>query len=222
MQTTGTDAFYDEVRRTGMFTCVAAMVCLFVPGLFLFFVHGLTPEFSSLAQSLISVWAFTAVLAVVEPMIYFPILGFAGTYMSFMVGNVMNIRVPVAATVNELSDAKPGTVEADILTAVGIAGSVLGTTVVMLLGLLVFLPLLAVYMETTGPVSVSLDHVLDALYGALLAFFVFRAFKVSLLPLFLGIGLAFLKSDLPFAFVIPPLVVISVFGSRFMYKRKWI
>ena len=46
------------------------------------------------------------------------------------------------------------------------------------------------------------------------------ATELGLVPLVLAFAIAFIKNDLPYSMVIPPMVVVSVIAARMMYKRK--
>ena len=43
-----------------------------------------------------------------------------------------------------------------------------------------------------------------------------------MVPLILAFAIAFIKNDLPYSIVIPPMVAVSVIAARIMYKRKWV
>lgn len=214
--------FLDPVEKTGRRTMLAAVLCLFLPGLYLYFNYGLFPPVGPLFRALIAVWAFMIVMGLIEPVVYYPILGFGGTYMSFLTGNVLNLRVPVSATVQQAAETRPGTPEAEIISTLGIAGSVLSNVAVLVLGVLAFLPLIGETQGSGGPLAVALDQVLPALFGALGAMMLVKNPKLGIIPLSLGLVIALIKDDLPFSVTIPPMVIISVATARIMYKKGWV
>ena len=214
--------FIFPVQRVGRLTMVFAMACLFVPGLYLYFFHGLIPPLGIVMRSIFAVWAFMVVLAVIEPIIYYPILGIAGTYMSFLVGNVSNLRVPVSATVQQIVGTKEGTSEAEIISTIGIAGSLIGSISVMVVGAVAFLPFLESISGKDLAVGVAIDQVLPALFGALGCMFISKAPKLAAIPIGLGFLIALSGKNIPYSVVIPPMVVISILTARFMYKKNWV
>ena len=216
------DLFIRPVGRTGRRTILAAVACLFLPGLYLYAFHGILPPFMPLVRALIAVWAFMLVMGVIEPIVYYPILGFGGTYMSFLTGNILNLRVPVSATVQQVAGTKEGTPEAEIVSTLGIAGSVLANEAVMILGVLLFLPFIGEAQGSGTALAVALDQVLPALFGALGAMMLFRNPKLGLVPVGVGLIVALIKDDLPFSVTIPPMVIISVVSARIMYKKGWV
>ncbi len=214
--------FIGPVKNTGMITMLIAALCLFVPGLYLYIFHGLIPPFWSMVSAIVAVWSFMAIMAVVEPIVYYPVLGFGGTYMSFLVGNVLNLRVPVSATAQQVVGTKEGTPEAEIVSTLGIAGSVIGAQFVMIVGVLAFLPFITALEGTGSAMKVALDQVLPALFGALGGVFLFRVPKLGIVPLGLGLIVALINPNLPFSIVIPPMVILSIIAARIMYKKKWV
>jgi hypothetical protein len=214
--------FVAPVKNVGMITMIIGAVCLFVPGLYLYIFHGLIPPFWKMLSAIVAVWSFMAIMAVVEPIVYYPVLGFGGTYMSFLVGNVLNLRVPVSATAQQVVGTKEGTPEAEIVSTLGIAGSVIGSQLVMIVGVLAFLPFITALEGTGSAMKVALDQVLPALFGALGGVFLFKVPKLGIVPLGLGLIIALINPNLVFSIVIPPMVIISIIAARIMYKKKWV
>jgi len=216
------ERFLNPVRKTGMATIIVAIFCLFLPGLYLFFFHGLAPPFGPFIKALIAVWSFMIVMGVLEPIVYYPILGFGGTYMSFLVGNILNLRVPVSATAQQVVGTEEGSPEAEVVSTIGIAGSIIASELVMIVGILAFLPFINALSGSGSAMEIALDQVLPALFGALGGVFLFRVPKLGIVPLGLGFIIAFLKSDLPYSIVIPPMVILSILAARIMYKKGWV
>lgn len=216
------ERFLRPVERTGKYTILVAIVCLMLPGLYLYFFHGLTPPLGPMIKACIAVWSFMLVMGVLEPIVYYPILGFGGTYMSFLVGNLLNLRVPVSATAQQVVGTKEGSKEAEIVSTLGIAGSLIASELVMIVGVLAFLPFINKIQGSGLAVEVAFDQVLPALFGALGGIFLFRVPKLGIVPLGLGFIIAIFKSDLPYSIVIPPMVIISIIAARIMYKKKWV
>ncbi|MEN8245791.1 MAG: hypothetical protein ABFS43_12930 [Thermodesulfobacteriota bacterium] len=216
------EEFIKPVEKTGRYTILAAIFCMFLPGIVLYIVWGLVPDMGPLVRALIAVWSFMAIMGILEPIVYYPILGFGGTYMSFLVGNIMNLRVPVSATAQQVVGVKEGSPEAELVSTLAIAGSLVASELVLILGVLVFLPVIGRIQGSGMAVEVALNQVLPALFGALGGIFLFRSPKIGMVPLALAFAIAFIKNDLPYSIVIPPMVVISVIAARIMYKRKWV
>ena len=211
-----------QVQKYGRYTILAAVFCLFLPGLYLYFFHGLFPPVDVLFRALLAVWSMFIIIGLIEPIVYYPILGFAGTYMSFLVGNVLNLRVPVSITAQELAGTKPGTVEAEIISTLGIAGSIIASQLLMIVGILALLPFIGKLQESGTALSLAFEHVLPSLFGALCGMFLLKDIKLGMVPISLGIAIASINNKLPYSLVIPPMVIISIIAARLKYKKGWL
>jgi hypothetical protein len=216
------ERFIVPVKRVGRLTMLLAVVCLFFPGLYLYFFHGLMPPFGMIIRPLIALWSFMIIMGILEPIVYYPILGFGGTYMSFLVGNILNLRVPVSATAQQVVGTSEGSAEAEVVSTLGIAGSVIASELVMVVGMLAFLPFIDTIQGSGTAMETALDQVLPALFGALGGIFLFRVPKLGIVPLGIGFIIALFKSDLPYSVVIPPMVILSIVAARIMYKKGWV
>jgi len=216
------ERFIRPVERTGKYTILTAVVCLFIPGLYLWFFHGLFPPTVPLIRSLVGIWSFAIVFSIVEPIIYFSLIGFGGTYMAFLSGNLLNLRLPISITAQQVAGTTEGTPEAEIVSTLGVAGSLIASQVVLTAGVLFFLPFAGRIDQEGTATAAALDQVLPALFGALGGMFIFRSVKLGIVPVAVGVVVAILNRSLPFSYVIAPLVAVSIVSARFMYKKGWL
>lgn len=112
------------VVRLGVVTVAVPMVMCFLPSLYLYFMHGAAPSFEEAMKSWGMIAAIYGAFYVVEPVSYYPILGLTGTYISFLSGNIGNLRVPCAAVAQEAVGTEPGTPESELVATLGLTGSV--------------------------------------------------------------------------------------------------
>lgn len=111
---------------------------------------------------------------IVEFLIYTPMLGAGGSYLGFITGNLINMKIPCALNARDIVGTKAGTPENDIVSTLSIATSSLVTTVVIALGVLLITPLRPVLeAEVLQP---AYNNVVPALFGAM-AFQYFRKGK---------------------------------------------
>lgn len=101
--------------------------------------------------------AFVAVAAVygafyiIEPVTYFPILGTAGMYQAFLIGNIANKLVPSAIVAQATIDAKPGTRKAAYAATAGISGA----AAVHVVSLLLLVGVLGTWIVSVMPASIT-------------------------------------------------------------------
>ena len=89
------DEFMPRAHRVGRATLLIAMVVCLLPALYLSFWLGAFPGMGVILGAFLAVAAFAGIIWIVEPVSYFPVLGVCGSYMSFLSGNIGNMRLPV-------------------------------------------------------------------------------------------------------------------------------
>lgn len=111
---------------------------------------------------------------IVEFLIYTPMLGAGGSYLAFITGNLINMKIPCALNARDIVGTEAGTTENEIVSTLSIAASSLVTTVVIALGVFLMIPLRPVLeAEVLQP---AFNNVVPALFGAM-AFKYFRKGK---------------------------------------------
>jgi amino acid transporter len=156
-----------RVHLIGRSTMLIALVLSFMPIAYLYFVKGYQAPVHIYVTVTATLFALCIGMWITEPLIYYPMLGAAATYMSYLAGNCKNVRLPVQKSVLKRFGEKPSTPRGQILSAYCVGFSVFVNlavlTVVVLTGSY-FVPLLPKI------VLVGLDHVIPALIGTLLWF----------------------------------------------------
>ncbi|MCB2287626.1 hypothetical protein [Clostridium algidicarnis] len=106
--------FHKSVHLWGRITIGVALLCTMTIPIYLTFVLGYYPNSADIISGLISIVGFVGVIWIVEPISYFPTLGPAGTYMSFLSGNIGNMRLPVIVATQDALELTPGSEEAEV------------------------------------------------------------------------------------------------------------
>lgn len=127
-------------------------------------------------------------ICIVEFLIYVPILGPGGSYLSFITGNILNMKLPCAYNAREIAGTQAGTPEDSIITTLAVGVSSLVTMLVIFIGVLALIPLTPVLNNPT--LRPAFDNLLPALFGALGAQYFFKSWKISAIPLLLMIVLS--------------------------------
>jgi hypothetical protein len=131
--------WYLPVKKVGMTTLLLAAVFSFLPLVYLYFAKGILPDFTTSIRAWGLVAASFGAFYVVEPVSYYAILGLAGTYLSFLTGNISNLRLPCSAMAQEVLEVEEGSRKAEIVGTLGITGSVitnlLGVTLAAMIGM---------------------------------------------------------------------------------------
>ena len=117
----------------------------------------------------------------VEFLIYTPMLGAGGSYLAFITGNLINMKIPCMMNARGITDAEAGSAESEIVSTLSIAASAMTTTAVIALGVLLLIPLQPVL---SSPVlAPAFDNVVPALFGALAFQYFRKGIKIVAIPL---------------------------------------
>ncbi len=144
---------------------------------------GAMPDLGAAGRGFLSVGLVWMVSSVVEFLVYTPMLGSGGSYLAFITGNLINMKIPCAVNARDLAGVKAGTKENEIVSTLSIAVSSLVTILVLALGVLLLQPLTPVL---SSPVlRPAFDNVVPALFGAM-AYKYYRAdLRLAVWPLVL-------------------------------------
>lgn len=214
------DMYYERftrpVIRIGRISMFIAVFACFVPSIYLVLRYGALPPLSAI----LSGWAMTAAVYVpfyfIEPVSYFPVLGIAGTYMSFLAGEIGNMRLPCAAIAQSVLKVEEGTKKAELVSTLAIAGSVVTSVVAGILS--VFLGSIILNILPAGVLR-AFDFVLPAVFGSMFAMFALKAPKLGAYALALVLILK-IFTPLPVAAVLPITIFSTIAIGAFEHKRK--
>lgn len=212
--------YIPSIIKFGRATNLLGVVVAFFPGLALAFVFGLVPPLAAVFAGFIMQASVSGVFWFVEPISYFPVLGIAGTYMSFLSGNIGNLRLPASVAAQQAANVEPGTEKGSIIATIGVAVS----TIVNVLMLTVGVVLGAQILGAIPPVIKSaLNNILPALFGAMLAQQYIPNPKIGTVALVLTSIMFFLfkKGYLAIfpGYPVYPIIIVAVFGTIFIGRK---
>lgn len=187
----------------------------FVIGIYL----GAMPSLSSAARAFLAVGLVWMASGIVEYFVYTPMLGAGGSYLAFITGNLINLKIPCAVTSRDIAGTKIGTPENEIISTISIATSSLVTILVIAAGVALLIPLQPVL--SSPALQPAFEQVVPALFGAM-AYKYFRGnLNIALPPLIL-ISLVFcIVPTLSSAtsFMIIPCGALAIGLSWMKYRR---
>jgi signal transduction histidine kinase len=146
--------FADYTRTTnnwGRITLFAGFVIATSVPFIVMATTGLDISFGQIITAFIAVAAVYGAFYIVEPLTYFPILGPAGMYQAFLIGNIANKLVPSAIVAQSTIDAKPGTRKAAYAATAAISGA----AVVHVTSLLLLVGILGTWIVSIMPESIT-------------------------------------------------------------------
>lgn len=149
---------------------------------------GAQPNLPAALKAFLSIGIVYLISCIAEYIIYLPMLGAGGTYLAFMTGNLINMKIPCAMTARDIVGAKSGTTENEIISTLSIATSSLVTILVLAVGVMLLIPLQPLLQSPA--LQPAFDNVVLALFGAM-AFKYFRGHLRIALPTLLVMTLLF-------------------------------
>ena len=207
--------FIRPIIRYGRFINLFSIILCFIPSIIVWAVYGTKPS----AQDILAGWGLAAsiyaVYAVVEPISYFPVLGLPGTYMSFLSGNIGNIRVPVSAVTQEAVGVEPGTKKAEIVSTLGIAGSIVTNLIIVTVAAIGGAALMNVFPKK---VLEAFAYVSPAIFGAIFGMYAGKNIKYGGFAFVLAMLL--LNTGIIPVYVIIPLCVFGTVTFGFLMHKK--
>lgn len=188
--------FQAQSARIGTFTIIAGLIANFVPALYLAGVVGVMPPVTDLVQIYAVALSAFGVSWIVQPLSFYPMLGIGGSYISWLCGNVADIRVPAATMAQRVAGAEPGSPEGDVMATIGIAGSVFVSVAILTLFTFIgaaIMPLVPKF------VTKAFGFILPAVFGAVYAELSRRHLKIGVLTIIAGLVITFIapKIGLP-------------------------
>jgi len=124
--------FRQNIHFWGRLSIAVAFFFSFSIPFYLTFIAGHAVNTTVLIEGLLFVLGFVGIIYFIEPISYFPVLGPIGTYMSFLSGNIGNMRMPVVGAVQSALGAEPGSRKAEMAAVFGLVASNLVNLAVLL------------------------------------------------------------------------------------------
>ena len=175
------DAYLNRTHWLGRIFSVS-LLCMLVGAPFVIGgILGFMPDLAAAGKGLVTVGLIWLGSGVVEYLVYTPMLGAGGSYLAFITGNLINMKIPCAMNAREIVDAKTGTAENEIISTLSIATSSLVTILVLALGVLLLTPLQPVLQSPV--LRPAFDQVVPALFGALAYRYYRKDVVLALIPL---------------------------------------
>ena len=213
-------SYMDSVHRDGRIWNLSVMVILLMFPIAIGVIFKTAPDTKALAMGLLSTAPMYWAVAVVETFTFVPMLGAGGSYLSFVTGNISNLKMPVALNALEQADVKINSEEGEVVATIAIAVSSIVTTLIIVLGVLLITPLTPVL---NSPVlEPAFAQILPALFGGLGVAFVSKNWKIAVAPIVLMLVLFIFVPALnagTVGIMVPVSVVFTLVVSRIMYKK---
>lgn len=189
--------------------------------------YGVTPDWGVFASSaVISPLILMALSGIAEPIVYAPVVGLNGMYLSFITGNLSNLKIPCVVKAQEIAGTKIGTEENELVATIAIATSSLVT--ILIIGIFVLclavIPNLTETVQNTPYLVPAFGSVVYALFGSLGGKYIVKNPKLAAFPLViivvLSIILGVVGSDPGSVYLFVGIAICLVFAILQFFREK--
>ena len=216
------EAYMKATHRLGRAVSLLTLVMLLGAPFLIGGLLGTMPDLGAAARGFLSVGLVWTVSSIVEYLVYTPMLGAGGSYLAFITGNLINMKIPCAMNARELVNAKAGTAENEVISTLSIATSALVTIVVLALGVALMIPLRPV-LESPA-LQPAFANVVPALFGAMAYKYFRKDVRLAVIPLvcmsLLFMFVPSLTSSTSFMIIPAGAMAIGLSWLRYRKSRK--
>ena len=213
-------SYMDSVHRDGTVWNIGVMILLILFPVSVAAIFGAMPDWKALVLGLIATAPMYWAVGVIETITFVPMLGAGGSYLSFVTGNISNLKLPCALNALEQNEVSATSEEGEIISTIAIATSSIVTTVIIVIGVICIVPLTPIL---EAPVlEPAFAQMLPALFGGLGVAFVSKNWKIAIAPVVLMliqfISIPALNAG-TVGIMVPVSVLFTIGIARLLYKR---
>ena len=213
-------SYMDSVHRAGRIWNLSVMAMLFLFPIGVGLIYQAMPDWHGFLMGIIATAPMYWAVAVIETFTYVPMLGAGGSYLSFVTGNIANLKLPCALNALEQNEVSASSEEGEIISTIAIAVSSIVTTVIIALGVLCIVPLTPIL---EAPVlEPAFAQMLPALFGGLGVAFVSKNWKIAVAPVTLMLILFIFIPALnagTVGIMVPVSVLFTIAVARILYRK---
>ena len=212
--------YMESVHHYGrIWGIIVGLVLLAFP-LILSLIFRTAPNFDILWKGILATAPMYWAVGIVEIFTYVPMLGAGGTYLSFVTGNISNLKLPCAIDAMERAGVKASDEEGEVISTISIAVSSIVTTLIIIVGVICIVPLTPLLESPT--LVPAFDMILPALFGGLAVVFISKNLKLSIAPIIIMLILFVFVPALnagTVGIMVPVGVICTVVYARILYKK---
>lgn len=213
-------SYLDSVHRDGRVWNLSVMVLLLLFPIIVSIVFDAPPDWNALLMGLVATAPMYWAVGIIETFTFVPMLGAGGSYLSFVTGNISNLKLPCAINALEQNNINAASEEGELISTIAIATSSIVTTIIIVLGVILIVPLTPIL---EAPVlEPAFAQMLPALFGGLGVVFVSRNWRIALAPVLLMLVLFIFVPALnagTVGIMVPVGNLFTIAISRILYKR---
>lgn len=213
-------SYIDSVHRDGRIWNIGVMLLLMAFPVTVAAIFGAAPDWGALGIGLLATAPMYWAVGFIETLTFTPMLGAGGSYLSFVTGNISNLKLPCAINALEQNGVSANSEEGEIISTIAIATSSIVTTLIIIVGVICIVPLTPIL---EAPVlAPAFEQMLPALFGGLGVAFVSKNWKIAIAPVVLMLVLFISVPALnagTVGIMVPVSVVFTIAVARVLYRK---
>ena len=213
-------SYMDSVHRDGRIWGIFMGIILLLFPLAISIIFKTSPNYEVLLKGIFATAPMYWAVGIVEIFTYVPMLGAGGTYLSFITGNISNLKLPCAIDAMERANVKASSEEGEVISTISIAVLSIVTTIIIIIGVICIVPLTPILESPV--LEPAFDMILPALFGGLAVVFISKNLKLSIAPVILMLVLFIFVPALnagTVGIMVPVGVLFTVGVARILYKK---
>ena len=213
-------SYMDSVHRDGRIWNLSVMVLLLAFPVAVAILFGAAPDWGALGVGLLATAPMYWAVGLIETVTFVPMLGAGGSYLSFVTGNITNLKIPCALNALEQTEVSANSEEGEVISTIAIATSSIVTTLIIILGVVAIVPLTPILQAPV--LQPAFAQILPALFGGLGVAFVSKNWKLALAPIALMLVVFIFVPALnegTVGIMVPVSALFTIAVGRILYKR---
>ena len=213
-------SYLDSVHRDGRIWNITVMILLMAFPVSVAIIFGAAPDWGALAVGLVATAPMYWAVGLIETVTFVPMLGAGGSYLSFVTGNITNLKLPCALNALEQNGVSANSEEGEVISTIAIATSSIVTTLIILLGVVAIVPLTPILQAPV--LQPAFAQILPALFGGLGVAFISKNWKLALAPIALMLILFVFVPALnegTVGIMVPVSALFTIAIGRILYKK---
>lgn len=212
-------SFSKKAMKIGTIFMICGIIGSFLPAIYVWIAYGVWPGWTGLSSIAAIAATVLAVSWIVQPISYFPSLGVAGTYMTWMAGSAADIRVPCSVTAQQACGVEQGSEKGEVVSTIGVCISIIVSFSIMTLLVLGGAALISILPKV---VTDAFTYILPAMAGALYTSMILANKKIGFINLAAGLVayILLVKAGVSSAIVMLALVIIGIVITVLVFNSE--
>lgn len=215
-----TNTYIDRVHTWGRVWNISMMFLMIMFPVAVGLIFKALPDTQGLIFGLLATAPMYWAVGIIETFTYIPMLGAGGSYLSFVTGNISNLKLPCALNALDQAGVKSNSEEGEVVSTIAIAISSIVTTLIIFLGVILIIPLTPILQAPA--LQPAFAQLIPALFGGLGVVFISKNWKISVAPIALMLILFIFVPALnagTVGIMVPVSVLFTLAVSRLLYKK---